>query len=56
MIIVLQAVFICLDIDLIATYSVCAVGSVAIVVIYFKQLLSILKFALSLAKKIFVRR
>ena len=55
-IIVLQAVFICLDIDLIATYSVCAVGSVAIVVIYFKQLLSILKFALSLAKKIFVRR
>lgn len=55
-ILVLQAVFICLDLNTVVTYSVCAVGTVAITVIYFKQLLSILKFALGFAKKILVRR
>lgn len=55
-VITLQAVFVCLELDVWVTYSLCAGGSLAIAVIYFKQLLSIVKFALGFVKKIFVRR
>lgn len=55
LIIIAQAVLVCADLDLYITYSVCAVAMVAVVLIYFKNLMSILKFALSFVKK-FVKR
>lgn len=55
LIIIAQAVLVCADLDLYITYSVCAAATVAVVLIYFKHLMSILKFSLSFVKKIVKR-
>lgn len=45
-IVVLQAVFICLDLDTVITYSLCSVATVVLLIIHFKTIISLVKFFL----------
>jgi O-antigen/teichoic acid export membrane protein len=56
LIVIAQTIFVCLDLDLIVTYSVCAVGTVILVAMYRRTLVTMVKFFLGLAKKILKRR
>ena len=51
LIVVLQTVFICLDLDTIITYSLCSVGTIILVVIHWKTLISLVKFFLGFVMK-----
>lgn len=56
LIVIAQTVLVCLDLDVLATYSLCVAGTVALVVIYHRTLLTMLKFFLGFAKRILKRR
>ncbi|MBR1968406.1 MAG: flippase [Clostridia bacterium] len=56
LIIVAQSVFICLDLDIILTYALSALGCVVIIALYWKTVWSLFKFCLSFVAKIFKKR
>ena len=54
-IVVLEAVLVVLDLNAIATYSICAVGSCALVVLFWNSLVALVKFVLRFAGKLLRR-
>ena len=52
-VLILQAVFICVELDVIITYSLCVAGTVLITILYWDILISILRFCWRFLKKMF---
>ncbi len=51
LIVILQTIFICLDLDTIITYSACSLGTIVLVIIHWKTLISLVKFFMAFVMK-----
>lgn len=52
LIVILQSVLVCADLDIYITYSVCVIGTAVLMFIYRKTLISILKFGIGILKQV----